>query len=55
MSETRFAGFITPSKRELNEWVKRKADDGWMVLTFMNRNKGKRTYWGIVVGRIEGK
>ncbi len=55
MSEIALAGFITPSKKEIREWKERKIKSGWIVYTFTNKNKGKREYWGIVIGRVESK
>lgn len=59
MTNTYIAGFITPSKKELRDWVKRKRSAGYIVHTFFNSStqsgKKYREYWGVVIGRLEDK
>ncbi len=56
---TSIAGFITPSKKELNEWVKRKRQARYLVHSFVNYVKKDgvthKEYWGVVIGKVEEK
>ena len=59
MTNTLIAGFITPSKKELSDWVKRNRSAGYIVHTFFNSStrgsKKYREYWGVVIGKLESK